>query len=152
MFTFEVPYFLPEISVTSFLAGPDWNFGRFAEDCLILNKRERTPSEACTGSEETAEPGQGLVYRKLSWLAEIVVVNRHSRSPSFGTVGDGNQIRQLQIVVVGGRWAGFGAAHTLAKAGVEVSLLDAALSPGDLSIGFRSAKGKPVEAGIKRFW
>ncbi|KAH9309561.1 hypothetical protein KI387_037472, partial [Taxus chinensis] len=60
--------------------------------------------------------------------------------------------QKLRAVVVGGGWAGFGAAHTLAKAGVEVTLLDAALSPGGLSTGFRSAQGKPVEAGIKGFW
>ncbi|XP_057828630.1 uncharacterized protein LOC131039808 isoform X3 [Cryptomeria japonica] len=66
--------------------------------------------------------------------------------------GGEKSARKLRAVVVGGGWAGFGAAHTLAKAGVEVTLLDAALSPGGLSTGFRSAKGKPVEAGIKGFW
>lgn len=60
--------------------------------------------------------------------------------------------RKKTAVVVGGGWAGFGAAHALAKDGFDVTLLDASLSPGGLSTGFRTAKGRPVEAGIKGFW
>lgn len=55
-------------------------------------------------------------------------------------------------VVVGGGWAGFGAAHALAKLGFVVTLLDASPSPGGLSTGFRTSQGRSVEAGIKGFW
>uniref|UniRef100_A0A7I4C4P7 Amine oxidase domain-containing protein n=1 Tax=Physcomitrium patens TaxID=3218 RepID=A0A7I4C4P7_PHYPA len=55
-------------------------------------------------------------------------------------------------VVVGGGWAGFGAAHALTKLGFSVTVLDASPSPGGLSTGFRTAQGRPVEAGIKGFW
>ncbi|KAI5076277.1 hypothetical protein GOP47_0008342 [Adiantum capillus-veneris] len=57
-----------------------------------------------------------------------------------------------KAVVVGGGWAGFGAAHALAKAGLSVTLLDAASDPGGLSTGYRTSQGRPVEAGIKGFW
>ncbi|MCO5601895.1 hypothetical protein L7F22_056021 [Adiantum nelumboides] len=43
-------------------------------------------------------------------------------------------------------------AHGLAKAGLSVTLLDAASDPGGLSTGFRTSEGRPVEAGIKGFW
>jgi len=55
-------------------------------------------------------------------------------------------------VVVGGGWAGFGAAHALTKLGLSVTVLDASPSPGGLSTGFRTAQGRPVEAGLKGFW
>eukprot|EP00775_Hariotina_reticulata_P005159 gene5159-5397_t len=48
--------------------------------------------------------------------------------------------------------AGFGAALALAKAGAQVTLLDAADNPGGLSSAFRSAQGQVVEPGIKGFW
>jgi protoporphyrinogen oxidase len=48
--------------------------------------------------------------------------------------------------------AGFGSALALAKAGAEVTLLDAAESPGGLSSTFKSAKGQVVEPGVKGFW
>ena len=55
-------------------------------------------------------------------------------------------------VVVGGGWAGFGAAYALTKLGVSVTVVDASPSPGGLSTGFRTAQGRPVEAGLKGFW
>ncbi len=54
-----------------------------------------------------------------------------------------------KAVVVGGGWAGYGAAHTLLKEGFQVTLLDAGAAPGGLSTGFRTAAGRSVEAGIK---
>ncbi|KAL3146106.1 hypothetical protein ABBQ38_015455 [Trebouxia sp. C0009 RCD-2024] len=55
-------------------------------------------------------------------------------------------------VVVGGGWAGFGAAYALLKAGIKVTVLDASQTPGGLSAGWRTAGGRSVEAGIKGFW
>ena len=52
-------------------------------------------------------------------------------------------------VVVGGGWAGFGAAYALLKAGVQVTVLDASKAPGGLSSGWRTPGGRSVEAGIK---
>lgn len=72
--------------------------------------------------------------------------------PEKGKEQEVDSKKKLRAVIVGGGWAGFGAAHSLAKAGMEVTLLDAASSPGGLSTGFRTAKGRPVEAGIKGFW
>ena len=46
-----------------------------------------------------------------------------------------------QVVVVGGGWAGFGAASQLARAGVKVTLLEAQPSAGGLAAGWETAKG-----------
>jgi phytoene dehydrogenase-like protein len=54
--------------------------------------------------------------------------------------------------VVGGGWAGFAAALALAKAGAEVTLLDASENPGGLSSAFTTPGGQMVEPGIKGFW
>ena len=54
-------------------------------------------------------------------------------------------------MVVGGGWAGFGAAYALLKAGVEVTILDASQTPGGLSSGWRTPGGRFVEAGIKGY-
>ena len=59
---------------------------------------------------------------------------------------------QKKVVVVGGGWAGFGAAKTLAQQGFDVTLLDAQPNPGGLSSGWRTKEGRPVEAGTKGFW
>lgn len=48
--------------------------------------------------------------------------------------------------------AGFGAAKHLSEQGYAVTLLDAAANPGGLSAGWRTAKGRVVEAGMKGFW
>lgn len=47
----------------------------------------------------------------------------------------------IQVVVVGGGWAGFGAASQLASAGVKVTLLEAQPSAGGLAAGWETAKG-----------
>ncbi|KAF5833500.1 hypothetical protein DUNSADRAFT_10187 [Dunaliella salina] len=56
------------------------------------------------------------------------------------------------VVIVGGGWAGFGAAKHLSECGYNTTLLDAKSNPGGLSSGFRTKKGQAVEAGIKGFW
>ena len=43
--------------------------------------------------------------------------------------------------MVGGGWAGFGAASQLASAGVKVTLLEAQPSAGGLAAGWQTAKG-----------
>lgn len=52
-----------------------------------------------------------------------------------------------RVVVVGGGWAGFGAAKHLAEQGYAVKLIEASKNPGGLSGGFRTSSGKVVEAG-----
>jgi len=81
----------------------------------------------------------------------LATTNRLPYSPGFST-----QIFQSKdpkhVVVVGGGWAGFSAADALAKH-VNVTLLDA--SPGGkggLASGWRTSRGRPVEAGIHGFW
>ena len=61
----------------------------------------------------------------------------------------GRRSEGKHAVVVGGGWAGFGAAYALLKAGVEVTVLDASKAPGGLSSGWRTPGGRSVEAGIK---
>ena len=51
------------------------------------------------------------------------------------------KIFSYQVVVVGGGWAGFGAASHLAASGVKVTLLEAQPSAGGLAAGWKTAKG-----------
>ncbi|KAI8467660.1 MAG: hypothetical protein J3K34DRAFT_523548 [Monoraphidium minutum] len=76
-------------------------------------------------------------------------------APAGGGGGGGapqHPHRGKRVVVVGGGWGGFGAALALAKAGAEVTLLDAAETPGGLSSAFVTPGGRVVEPGIKGFW
>ena len=57
-----------------------------------------------------------------------------------------------KAAVIGGGWAGFGAAWQLLKHGFDVTLLDSSPDPGGLSAGWRTANGRAVEAGCKGFW
>lgn len=57
-----------------------------------------------------------------------------------------------KAVVVGAGWAGLGAARALSKGGASVSLLDAAGSAGGVSSGWKTERGRTVEAGMKGFW
>ena len=65
------------------------------------------------------------------------------------STGPNNQTKHA--IVVGGGWAGFGAAYALLKAGIKVTVLDASQTPGGLSAGWRTAGGRSVEAGIKGY-
>jgi protoporphyrinogen oxidase len=55
---------------------------------------------------------------------------------------------QSHVVVIGGGWAGWGAAKSLCEAGVDVTLIDGMLDPtGSQPITTKS--GKPFEAGTR---
>ena len=55
------------------------------------------------------------------------------------------------VVVIGGGWAGWGAAKALGEAGVRVTLLDGMADPTG-STSLTTASGKPFEAGTRGFW
>jgi len=55
------------------------------------------------------------------------------------------------VVVVGGGWAGWGAAKALCQAGVRVTLLDGQADPTGQT-PLTTASGKPFEAGTRGFW
>ena len=55
------------------------------------------------------------------------------------------------VVVVGGGWAGWGAAKALCEAGVRVTLLDGQADPTGQT-PLTTASGKPFEAGTRGFW
>lgn len=78
--------------------------------------------------------------------------NAANLSSSRTAPADQHQQEFKHAVVVGGGWAGFGAALALAKAGAKVTLLDASENPGGLSSAFVSSGGQVVEPGIKGFW
>jgi len=59
---------------------------------------------------------------------------------------------RLEWLLATHRFAGFGAAKHLADQGYSVTLVDGAETPGGLSAGWRTPKGRAVEAGIKGFW
>lgn len=60
--------------------------------------------------------------------------------------------RRPKVVVVGGGWAGFGAAKHLSEQSYDVTLLDAAPDPGGVAAGWKTPSGREMEAGIKGFW
>ena len=55
------------------------------------------------------------------------------------------------MVVIGGGWAGWGAAKALCEAGVAVTLLDGQPDPTG-STPLTTASGQPFEAGTRGFW
>ena len=55
------------------------------------------------------------------------------------------------VVVVGGGWAGWGAAKALCEAGVRVTLLDGKPDPTGQT-PLTTASGKPFESGTRGFW
>ncbi len=56
------------------------------------------------------------------------------------------------VVVVGGGWAGLGAAYHLAGQGYNVTVLDAAPNAGGLAGGLKPGNGTTIELGMKGFW
>ena len=72
--------------------------------------------------------------------------------PSLLVRAEGKARPYPKAVVIGGGWAGFGAAWQLLKHGFDVTLLDSSPDPGGLSAGWRTANGRAVEAGCKGFW
>ncbi|KAL1496256.1 hypothetical protein AB1Y20_016219 [Prymnesium parvum] len=76
-----------------------------------------------------------------------------SPSPSRGGLPS-LRLPPKRVVIVGGGWAGYSAAESLsASADCHVTLLDAsARSAGGLAGGWRTAGGRPVEAGLHGFW
>lgn len=62
--------------------------------------------------------------------------------------------RRPHVAIVGGGWAGFSAAHALARARlpIDVTVVEAAKQPGGLAAGWEGADGRPVEVGIHGFW
>ena len=57
-----------------------------------------------------------------------------------------------RVAVIGGGWAGFGAAKALVEQGYSVTLLDAAPGAGASAAGWRTKSGRSMEAGIKGMW
>ena len=55
------------------------------------------------------------------------------------------------VVVIGGGWAGWGAAKALCEAGVRVTLLDGMADPTGRQ-PLTTSSGKPFEAGTRGFW
>lgn len=70
----------------------------------------------------------------------------------FSTAINASLDGKKNVIVVGGGWAGFGAAKHLCDQNYNVTLLDAASNPGGLSTGMRTPQGRAIEAGMKGFW
>ena len=59
----------------------------------------------------------------------------------------------FEVVIIGGGWAGFTAAHALSRSAdvSKVTLLEAGRAVGGLSAGWTTPAGRPVEAGMHGF-
>lgn len=102
--------------------------------------RTSTPD---TASEPVSDSSQTSQTSKTS---------RSSTGSQTGAASHSPGHQRNRAVVVGGGWAGFAAALALAKAGAEVTVLDASENPGGLSSAFTTPGGQLVEPGIKGFW
>ena len=84
----------------------------------------------------------------LAWLRPLALHVRGRHAPVAMCTDD-----RKHVVIVGGGWAGYTAADSLSTdPTVKVTLLDAAKQGGGLAGGYRTAGGRPVEAGIHGFW
>ena len=115
--------------------------------CRFTSRRASRPWRRA--SRRLAEGAPGTDVRVL---AEAPAWSDGARKTS----GSSEDVVKLNAaptaVVVGGGWAGFGAAWQLIKHGFDVTLLDASPNPGGLSSGWRTTSGRAVEAGCKGFW
>ena len=69
----------------------------------------------------------------------------------MATASQASKVRaRPRAAVIGGGWAGFGAAWNLSKARWDVTLIDASPSPG--GVAGRGAGNKGIELGVKGFW
>jgi len=60
--------------------------------------------------------------------------------------------KRSKIAVIGAGWAGYSFAESISENEADVIILDAAKASGGLAGGWRTAGGRPVEAGIHGFW
>lgn len=114
-----------------------------------MSTRQMLTSETCSRTRLT--PTVGVLtqpQRKPARIARKPPKRSRAIPPTRAASGQA----QPKVVVVGGGWAGFGAAKHLSQQGYAVSLVDAAPNPGGLSAGWRTPQGRAVEAGIKGFW
>jgi uncharacterized protein with NAD-binding domain and iron-sulfur cluster len=93
-----------------------------------------------------------LVLALVQYRQVVVVIADDPAQGVFDRVmAVAEQSRASHVVVVGGGWAGWGAAKALGEAGVRVTLLDGMADPTG-STPLTTATGKPFEAGTRGFW
>uniref|UniRef100_A0A0G4HSZ0 Amine oxidase domain-containing protein n=1 Tax=Chromera velia CCMP2878 TaxID=1169474 RepID=A0A0G4HSZ0_9ALVE len=110
-----------------------------------------SPSDAADVQVDSPEAPSDTSSEEDLPVSPISAAPFHQRAQeSSATVAEGKTKRK--VVIIGGGWAGFGAAKRMTDAGYNVTLLDASENPGGLSTGWRTEKGRPVEAGMKGFW
>ncbi len=107
----------------------------------------RVPSLRPPASQSPGRAGPLLAHgagRRRS-RGPVAVASAGSASPN----GSGELGRRKKVVVIGGGWAGFGAAKHLVDQDFDVTLLDASKNAGGLSQGFRKSdddsKSYPME-------
>ncbi|DBA70993.1 hypothetical protein WJX79_001029 [Trebouxia sp. C0005] len=122
----------------------------------ISGKRKSSGRAALVQTQAVASTGPSTASKAKSSPAS----SQRPRKPeqqhkqglrSSDTVA-GNGKPGQRVVIVGGGWAGFGAAKHLSQQGYSVTLLDVSPNPGGLSAGWRTQQGRAVEAGVKGFW
>jgi uncharacterized protein with NAD-binding domain and iron-sulfur cluster len=93
-----------------------------------------------------------LPSSRLSHARALTSLRKTATSRPRWSMSDGE--RRRRVTIVGGGWAGLGAAYALAKSldDCDVTLLDAAPSVGGLVAGWTSKQGKSVEVGVHGMW
>ena len=145
--------------------------GRF-NTCLLTSRARGETGQPSTARLSKRSALHGTVVERLSVCHVAGCLASHPRAgvggwfrpnhpmllllplvhASAGSV-TGAAARQPSAVVIGGGWAGFGAAWGLAQRGVAVTVLEASSDAvGGLAAGWRGPDGLPVELGIHGFW
>ena len=110
-----------------------------------LDWRQRSPLLSTPFDEEGETPRSAA----LEWASE----QRRELGLEQEEVSTDRTKKKKKFVVVGGGWAGWGAAKTLCQSDrdAHVILIDALPDPTG-STPYLSMTGKPVEAGTRGFW
>jgi hypothetical protein len=97
--------------------------------------RSRTNASGCPASSSSSSSSSTIQSRMRVRLQASSSSSYASTRSTQSATGAGVYDPRKKVVVVGGGWAGFGAAKHLAEQGYAVTLLEAAKNPGGLSAG-----------------
>ncbi|KAF6005015.1 hypothetical protein F1559_004897 [Cyanidiococcus yangmingshanensis] len=84
--------------------------------------------------------------------------NRYPRRRQWlANVNEKDDSARLRVAIVGGGWAGLGAAHALSSAetnrrAFQVTLIESREAIGGLAAGWEQREKRPVEVGVHGFW
>lgn len=94
---------------------------------------------------------RGVIAPSRAQCERKSVASRPRSVATRASTSSSNVESGSNVVVIGAGWGGWGAAKSLAEAGVNVTLIDALDDPTGKTPD-RTASGKPFEPGTRGFW